>query len=298
MAYSLSTFLKPLSPTDTSVQIMDTNMIVKWTINPFTVKNTFVQGNLVKISLNSDREIVLDFRTTNESKQALVKLQSQLEVLRNKTPQYIDKIIEEYIQGIGLSYSNGNLYFSANLIPSINSTFSIGLSGSNWLDLYVGTSPQGFEGPQGPTGSFAGSRFINTSLPNQPNSLSPIDFDLALPWPYDSYRGISLNNGSTGYLISIDSSDVVRWYNVQFSFYIYNATNETYGYSLKYNTGSGTYSIIDVNINGANDANKIQSFSNILRVPIGITASLYFRRYTTQSVSENVTGYLNIIEII
>ena len=675
MAYSLSTFLKPLSQTDTSVQIMNSDMVVKWTINPFTVKNVFLQNNLVKISLNSDREVVLDFRTTNESKQAIVKLQSALEVLRNKTPQYIDKIIEEYIHGIGLSYSNGNLYFSANLIPSINSTFSIGLSGSNWLDLHVGSSSiylgdvklssensnliindsfeissptqsttwlgkklietftdgiittidetrshlysevgevglesyynpdgvnnivkgkvrtfpggvilessvetvggtvsgivvvgangfqfnqtdgvvennfefsdtlyingvdylskggiltqtflinsnnydyiingvdslilsssvfdvvsdfisidssgsgqiladedltfmaggemsiigssslittnnglglvytddysanfvdnslvskkfvldninsggaggagkiwqygggplgdglfnyyisgtfvsvtvdyddangtardwtlttsklidsgetlfvsmvdltnpakyltyeayeyfdgggfsingilyqngtsfttgsnisfaystvaknagqqgpvgptgsQGDSGPQGPTGpsgAGGGARFINTLLPNSPGSLGPVNFQLSMPWPYDSQRGISFQNE----YIYINSSDIVRWYNVQLSFHIYNAANETYGYSLKYNTGSGTFSLMDTNINGASDNNKRQTTSEIIRVPAGVTASLYFTRYTTVTDEEAVVGSLNVIEII
>jgi len=140
MAYSVNTFLKPLSQSDRLIQIVDSNGIIKYSINPFTVKNTFVRGNVIYISLNSDREILIDFRNQTESRQAIVILESQLETLRNKTPNYIDRIIEEYIQGIGLSYSNGNLYFSANLIPSINSTFSIGLSGSNWLDLHVASS--------------------------------------------------------------------------------------------------------------------------------------------------------------
>jgi hypothetical protein len=140
MAYNINTFLKPLSQSDRLIQVIDSNGVVKYSINPFTVKNTFVRGNVIYISLNSDREILIDFRNQTESRQAIVLLESQLETLRNKTPNYIDRIIEEYIHGIGLSYSNGNLYFSANLIPSINSTFSIGLSGSNWLDLHVGTS--------------------------------------------------------------------------------------------------------------------------------------------------------------
>lgn len=140
MAYNINTFLKPLSQSDRLIQIIDSNGVVKYSINPFTVKNTFVRGNVIYISLNSDREILIDFRNQTESRQAIVLLESQLETLRNKAPNYIDRIIEEYIHGIGLSYSNGNLYFSANLIPSINSTYSIGLSGSSWLDLHVASS--------------------------------------------------------------------------------------------------------------------------------------------------------------
>jgi len=459
MAYSLSTFLKPLSQTDTSIQIMDTDLIIRWTVNPFTVNNLYVQNNLVKISLSSHREIVIDFRTTNEAKEAILRLKSVLEVLRNKTPQYIDKIIEEYINGIGLSYSNGNLYVNANLIPGLTNTYTIGNYQTDWKDLFVSTSsiyiggvtlssdgenllvngslvsgvgatgPQGstgpagiggvivdevillnnvtggysnwtadytssggdveitayitgyvsntssvtynllrdgivvatssfyfnpsnthlplppikyvsysetgthtwsinsdtilvdnndyclmvakestysnFQGPQGDQGEIgpqgpqgpavgSGARFINTILPNSPGTTDPVNFTLELPWPYDSYRGMSID----GEYIYIDSSDTIKHYNIILSFQIYNAANESYGYSLKYNTGSGTYSFFDTTINGDLDRNKRQTFSNIIRVPSGVTASFYFMRYTTQSDEENVLGNFNIIEIV
>ena len=41
MAYNLNTFLKPLSSTDRLIQIIDSAGLVKYSINPFTVKNTF-----------------------------------------------------------------------------------------------------------------------------------------------------------------------------------------------------------------------------------------------------------------
>ena len=94
--YSIGTFLKPLSSTDVNIQIMDVNSKIMWTINPFTIKNTFVSNNLVRITQNSE-SIVLDFSTTNEAKQALVKLQSALDILRNKTPLVIDKAIENWV---------------------------------------------------------------------------------------------------------------------------------------------------------------------------------------------------------
>lgn len=101
-----------------------------------------------------------------------------------------------------------------------------------------------------------------------------------------------------GEYIYIDSSDTIKHYNIILSFQIYNAANESYGYSLKYNTGSGTYSFFDTTINGDLDRNKRQTFSNIIRVPSGVTASFYFMRYTTQSDEENVLGNFNIIEIV
>ena len=144
MAYNLNTFLKPLSSTDRLIQIIDSAGLVKYSINPFTVKNTFARGNVVYISLNSDREILLDFRNQTEARQALDLLQIQLDSLRNKTPNYIDRIVEEYIHGIGLSYSNGDLYLNANLIPSITGTYTIGNFENVWKSisttgsLYIG----------------------------------------------------------------------------------------------------------------------------------------------------------------
>ena len=139
MAYNLNTFLKPLSSTDRLIQIIDSAGLVKYSINPFTVKNTFARGNVVYISLNSDREILLDFRNQTEARQALDLLQIQLDSLRNKTPNYIDRIVEEYIHGIGLSYSNGDLYLNANLIPSITGTYTIG----NFENVWKGISTTG-----------------------------------------------------------------------------------------------------------------------------------------------------------
>ena len=139
MTYNLNTFLKPLSSTDRLIQIIDSAGLVKYSINPFTVKNTFARGNVVYISLNSDREILLDFRNQTEARQALDLLQIQLDSLRNKTPNYIDRIVEEYIHGIGLSYSNGDLYLNANLIPSITGTYTIG----NFENVWKGISTTG-----------------------------------------------------------------------------------------------------------------------------------------------------------
>lgn len=191
----------------------------------------------------------------------------------------------------GILYQNGASFTTGSNISFAYSTVAkiAGPQGP--------TGSQGDSGPQGPTGPSGGgggARFINTILPNSPGSLSPVNFQLSMPWPYDSQRGMSIQNE----YINIDSSDIVRWYNVQLSFQIYNSTNEPYGYSLKCNTGGVTYSLFDTTINGATDYNKRQTFTDILRVPVGATATLYFMRYTSQTDEEAVLGNLNIIEII
>lgn len=589
MAYNVNTFLKPLSLSDKLVQVVDSNGVIKFTINPFSVKNTFVRGNIIYISLNSDREILLDFRNQTESRQALTLLESQLENLRNKAPNYIDRIIEEYIQGIGLSYSNGDLFISSNLIPAISGTYTIGNSQNEWRDLFVSTSsiyiggitlssdgtsflmnsinlgtndspmilsydgvdllvngtqsnlvgtisynllsdkpfvrdddsrlvvsediiidsefffsgkniinwinytasvsqdnplirvwsdnplmpaspsnteiaqfsfryedynqssillksfntsdaheykfyngnffingidylsiggtlsksfqlnvndydyiingfdnlilsgsvfdlvsdffsidstgsgqilvendltilsggnlsivgssstvttssgfgmvysedysnnfidnsliskkyvenlilnlpsgntgsqgpegPEGSQGPMGPQGPQGSSgvgyspRFIRASLPNYVGTLSPVRFQLSIPWPFDYSNEISIENE----FIYINSSDSNKFYSVVLSFQIYNSANETYAYSLNYNTGNGTFSLFSTSLNGFSDANKVQTLSDIVRVPSGVTASFYFERQTTQTDDENILGSINIVEII
>jgi pectin methylesterase-like acyl-CoA thioesterase len=136
--YSLGTFLKPLSNTDVNIQIMDINSKIMWTINPFTIKNTFVSNNLLRITQNSE-SIVLDFSTTNEAKQALVKLQSTLDVLRNKTPLVIDKAIENWVNNNSIasnvSYNPTGSLTASNVQEALdqveNQINSISASASN-----------------------------------------------------------------------------------------------------------------------------------------------------------------------
>jgi hypothetical protein len=115
--YSISNFLKPLGVGERSVQIQDPNFNLIWTLNPFTIRNTFITGNLIEISLYSGNKIVLDFSTTNESKQALSLLQGRIDVLRNQTPIYIDKAIEEYVNNISAS---GILYDPSGTLTASN----------------------------------------------------------------------------------------------------------------------------------------------------------------------------------
>ena len=135
MAYSLGTFLNSLTITDRVIQVRDTTSVVKWTINPFTVKNVIASNNLIRISLNSDRIITLDFSTSNEAIQAIVKLQDQLDVLRNKTPYNIDKIVEQYIDSFTFTISDFTI--TGDLLPSIDGTYSLGSPDYQWESLYV-----------------------------------------------------------------------------------------------------------------------------------------------------------------
>ena len=101
--YSLSTFLKPITTSDTTVQIRTQDLVVKYTISPYTVKSVIVSNNLLKVSLNSNREIVLDFSTKLEAIQSGALIESAFETLRGKPPLFIDKIVKEYVTDIATS---------------------------------------------------------------------------------------------------------------------------------------------------------------------------------------------------
>lgn len=131
MNFSLDRFLKPLTDSDRNVQIYNNSGVVQYTINPFSVTRLNVSNNLLKINLKYNKVHSLDFRTTNEAKAALVKLQEQLDILRKRVPYSIDKQIQNYVdfndnaiisQGLDSGYANDvlveNIWVESNLIPT------------------------------------------------------------------------------------------------------------------------------------------------------------------------------------
>lgn len=129
MSYSYDKFLRPITTTDRNIQIVNNDGIIDFTINPFSVLDTFVLANVVKISLRSKRIISIAFSTSNESKLAISLLQQQLDTLRNKVPLLVDKQIENYVEdkisqvdvnfGNGLTYNSGTVSVGGNLYQSL-----------------------------------------------------------------------------------------------------------------------------------------------------------------------------------
>lgn len=130
MNFSLDKFLKPLADSDRNVQIYNNSDVVQYTINPFSVTRLNISNNLLRINLKYNKYHSLDFRTINEAKAALVKLQEQLDTLRKKVPYSIDKQVQNYVdfndnailsQGVGGSTSDilvENIWVESNLIPT------------------------------------------------------------------------------------------------------------------------------------------------------------------------------------
>ena len=98
MSYNYQNFLRPIFENSRNIQILDSNGVIKYTINPFFVINTLVINNLLKINLKNDKVIILDFMNSTQAKSALFDIQNQIESLISKTPFLIDKNIENYIE--------------------------------------------------------------------------------------------------------------------------------------------------------------------------------------------------------
>ena len=94
-----------------------------------------VSANLLKISLKSQRIITIPFTTTNEAKLAIKKFQEQLDTLKDKTPGFIDKQIENYVQNLDIL--SGSISFSGDLIPDTTNTYNIGNNTYRWNSLHV-----------------------------------------------------------------------------------------------------------------------------------------------------------------
>lgn len=130
MNFSLDKFLKPLADSDRNVQIYNNSDVVQYTINPFSVTRLNISNNLLRINLKYNKYHSLDFRTVNEAKAALVKLQEQLDTLRKKVPYSIDKQVQNYVDfndNAILSQNGGgstgdilveNIWVESNLIPT------------------------------------------------------------------------------------------------------------------------------------------------------------------------------------
>ena len=135
MGYSWDKFLKPLSTTDTNIQIMDNDGVVKYTLNPYAILNVLVNNNLLKINLKSGSLISIPFSTTNESKLAITKIKELIDDLTIKTPNFLTKDVKNYVQSV------------------IGTSSTSGTSGTSGIDGTSGTSgTSGIDGTSGTTG--------------------------------------------------------------------------------------------------------------------------------------------------
>jgi len=210
MSYSWDKFLKPLTGTDTNIQIMNNDGIVTNTINAYSVINVFIKNNLINISLKSGRVIVLTFSTINESKLALPRLKMTLDNLRKKTPLFIDSDIKNFVK----SETTDFFYQSSIPIGTYTDSINIGsfwydtdtgflyvyindsLSGYNWVTAAGEIGPVGATGPQGNSFQFSGIISSSASLPLSATAgVSYIDETEGNLWIYNSNVSDWVNGG-------------------------------------------------------------------------------------------------------
>ena len=146
MAYNYNTFLRPLNDGDKNILIFNESGELVYTVNPFSVTNTQVRGNVITISVKSGRTILLDFLNSNFAKDALPILQSRIYTLTENTPNFIDKQLEQWIsqnttQRIGDFTSSPTLSFGTvsftNVLPIETETWDVGSSEYKWNALWV-----------------------------------------------------------------------------------------------------------------------------------------------------------------
>lgn len=131
MIYSWDKFLRPVSETDTNIQILNNGGVITNTINPFAIINVLIHNNIVRVSLKSGRIIDITFSTINESKMALPRIKQLIDKLQKKTPLHINNDLKNYINSV-----NSKFYYQDD-IPSGTGTSSIN-PGSFWYDIEFG----------------------------------------------------------------------------------------------------------------------------------------------------------------
>ena len=120
--YSYDTFLRPLTNSDKNIKILGIDLIVKYTIEPFNILNTSAVNNLIKINIKSTRIILLEFSTSNEAKNALIRLREQIDILTTRIPLLIDKDVQNYVTNVVDTLTTNGTFSSLstsnfNLIP-------------------------------------------------------------------------------------------------------------------------------------------------------------------------------------
>jgi hypothetical protein len=118
MAYKLENFLIQVSGTYRLLKIKDNSGIIKYTIDGFSITSLRAINNIVKIVTKSNT-IDLDFSTTNEARIALSRIQAQIDLLKEKTPIFIDKKISNYVSNITQGFRYNGTSSTPLQVPSI-----------------------------------------------------------------------------------------------------------------------------------------------------------------------------------
>ena len=133
MSFSLNRFLRPLVDSDKVIRIYNDMNLPIHTINPFSVLRIFLTNLNLNIALTGNRVIVIDFKTIDETRDGLIKLQLYIDQLKNKSPQVIDQQTEKYVENvlqksIGITSLNGSTASVQSIITNSDSNVNLNLS--------------------------------------------------------------------------------------------------------------------------------------------------------------------------
>jgi hypothetical protein len=84
--YSISNFIRPVTTTDTVVQIKDISGSIKYTIVPCNVETTEVKGRYLKVNFLGKTNVILDFSDELESSTAISLLQVAITDIKQRFP--------------------------------------------------------------------------------------------------------------------------------------------------------------------------------------------------------------------
>ena len=145
MSFSFDKFIKPVISSDENLKIYNDENVLLHSINPFSIKNIKISNNILVISMDSNSVINIAFSTTNESKLSIVKLQSALDLLKEKNPLFMDAKMVKYVNST-VSYDIYTALLTTNGTASPTAIVLENTIGGNitWsyggLGIYLGTS--------------------------------------------------------------------------------------------------------------------------------------------------------------
>jgi hypothetical protein len=133
MSFSLNRFLRPLADSDKVIRIYNDMNAPVHIINPFSVLRIFISNLNINIALTGNKIITLDFKSIEETRSGLSKLQSYIDQLRNKYPQVIDQQTEKYVESViqrspGIISLNGSTASAQSIVANSDSNVNLNLS--------------------------------------------------------------------------------------------------------------------------------------------------------------------------
>jgi len=84
--YSINNFIRPVTQSDTMIQIKDVSGIIKHTVVPCNVETTEVKGRYLKVNFLGKTNIILDFLDELEASSAIALLQNAIVQIKERYP--------------------------------------------------------------------------------------------------------------------------------------------------------------------------------------------------------------------